>query len=247
MNDKMAPHGVLPKYYADMSKRREVVDKLFNETAEHYDLITDMMSFGSGQWYRRDALKRAGVEEGTSVLDVGAGTGVVSLMAKQLVGETGSVVSVDPSVGMLSEAVRRGIDQPLLALGEKLPVADNSVDIVTMGYALRHVEDLTALFKEYVRVLKPGGKILVLEITAPKNKVGRFFMKIYLKYVIPTLSKLFSRSAVAKVLMEYYWDTIENCVPPESILAAMKEAGVESANRHLVLGSFSEYQGLKAS
>lgn len=246
-DNKIAPHGVLPRYYDDMDQRREVVDHFFDESAVHYDWITEMMSFGSGRWYRRQALVRAGVEQGMTVLDSGAGTGVVSLLAKELVGDSGSVISLDPSVGMLSEAVRRGVRQPILGLGERLPIADNSVDFVTMGYALRHVEDLTLLFKEYLRVLKPGGKILVLEITAPKNKLGLMLLKLYLKYVVPLLTRIIRRSTIAKELMKYYWDTIENCVPPEVILSAMRGAGAESADRHVVLGCFSEYLGVKKS
>jgi demethylmenaquinone methyltransferase/2-methoxy-6-polyprenyl-1,4-benzoquinol methylase len=114
-----------------------------------------------------------------------------------------------------------------------------------MGYALRHVADLGAAFAEYQRVLKPGGKILLLEITRPRGKLGTFFLKAYLKGIIPNLARIFRRSADTKVLMRYYWDTIEQCVPPETIVAALKKTGLEGVKRDVVLGIFSEYSGIK--
>lgn len=241
----IAPHPVLQDYYSDMSERRDRVDHMFDASAEHYDWITDVMSFGSGRWYRRQALVRAGVSEGQQVLDVGAGTGVVSWLAQDLVGDDGLVVALDPSKGMLAEARKLGVKHTTQGLGEKLPFPDNTFDHLTMGYALRHVADLNTAFSEYLRVLKPGGKILLLEISRPKGKLMTFLMRIYLKGIVPNLARIFRRSNDTKMLMRYYWDTIEQCVPPDTILQALSEAGAENAQRHVVLGIFSEYSGTK--
>lgn len=241
----IAPHPVLQDYYSDMSERRDRVDHMFDASAEHYDWITDVMSFGSGRWYRRQALVRAGVSEGQQVLDVGAGTGVVSWLAQDLVGDDGLVVALDPSKGMLAEARKLGVKHTTQGLGEKLPFPDNTFDYLTMGYALRHVADLNTAFSEYLRVLKPGGKILLLEISRPKGKLMTFLMRIYLKGIVPNLARIFRRSNDTKMLMRYYWDTIEQCVPPDTILQALSEAGAENAQRHVVLGIFSEYSGTK--
>jgi demethylmenaquinone methyltransferase/2-methoxy-6-polyprenyl-1,4-benzoquinol methylase len=164
-NNRIAPHPVLSGYYDGEEKRRACVDDMFDSSAQHYDWITDVMSFGSGKWYRRTALLRAGLEPGMKLLDAGAGTGVVSWLAQDIVKSDGLVVALDPSKGMLSEGKKMGVQNAAQGLGEKLPFDDNTFDMVTMGYALRHVADLGALFEEYLRVLKPGGKILVLEIT----------------------------------------------------------------------------------
>ena len=240
-----SPHPVLSKYYKDEDARREKVDEMFNTSAEHYDWICDFMSFGSGDWYRKQALIRCGLESGMSHLDVGAGTGVVSSLGQDITGEQGLVVALDPSIGMLSEAVKRGVKHASMGLGEALPFPDDTFDRVTMGYALRHVADLEETFKEYRRVLKPGGKVLILEISKPRYRIATFFLKLYMKGVIPIVTRLFRRSANAQELMQYYWDTIEQCVPPTEIVDALKNVGFNTPKRDVLFGIFSEYTGVK--
>jgi len=203
------------------------------------------MSFGSGSWYRRDALRRAGVSAGAKVLDTGAGTGAVTLPLQQLAGDDGFVVALDPSAGMLAEGRARGVKRTVRGVGERLPFPDNSFDFVTMGYALRHVGDLADAFVEYRRVLKPGGKVVLLEITRPQNPLGLVLLKGYMRYIVPNVAGLFSRNVTVRKVMEYYWDTIEACVPPETVLESLATAGFPEPNRHRVLGIFSEYSAVK--
>jgi demethylmenaquinone methyltransferase/2-methoxy-6-polyprenyl-1,4-benzoquinol methylase len=245
-NDIVKPHPVLTDYYADENARRVWVDHIFDDSAKYYDRINSIMSFGSGRWYRRTALRRAGLSAGQRVLDAGAGTGVVSLLAQEIVGENGYVVAVDPSQGMLDIARANGVKNTHKGLGEELPFSDNEFDMVTMGFALRHVSDLTKLFKEYQRVLKPGGKILLLEITRPENIFGKWLLKLYLKGYVPAMTRLFLGSAEAQELMKYYWDTIENCVPPATILSVLETIDMQEIRRHVVQGIFSEYSAIKA-
>lgn len=218
---------------------------MFDDSARYYDRVTQWMSFGSGSWYRRDALRRAGVGPGASVLDTGAGTGAVTLPLQELTGEEGFVVALDPSAGMLQEGRSRGVRTQVRGVGEKLPFPDDTFDFVTMGYALRHVGDLADAFAEYRRVLKPGGKVVVLEITRPQNRLGLLLLKGYMRYLVPSVAGLFSRNVTVRKVMEYYWDTIEACVPPEAVLAGLAEAGFAAPDRHRVLGIFSEYSAKK--
>jgi demethylmenaquinone methyltransferase/2-methoxy-6-polyprenyl-1,4-benzoquinol methylase len=241
----IAPHPILTKYYEDEPGRKRRVNELFDVSAPHYDWITDAMSFGTGRSYRRDALLRLKVGPGTALLDVGCGTGVIALAAQQLVGTSGRVVAVDPSEGMLNEARRAGVRDARLGRGEALPLGDNEFDVLTMGYALRHVEDLYRTFCEYRRVLKPGGRVLLLEISRPASALQYGFLKFYLKYVIPILTRLGRRSRDAQELMRYYWDTIDTCVPPAIILEALARAGFEQPRREVLYGMFSEYQAVK--
>jgi len=241
----IAPHPVLPEYYESPEDRRKRVDQMFDASAEHYDWICNIMSFGSGVMYRRQALLRNGLKEGMKVLDVGAGTGVVSLLAQEIVGDTGHVSALDPSKGMLGEAKRLGVKHTTMGLGEALPYPDDTFDMLTMGFALRHVADLSVTFKEYRRVLKPGGKILLLEISRPDSKIGTMFLKAYMKGVVPLATRIFRRSADAQELMRYYWDTIEQCVRPETIVEALSKEDLLSVKRHAVMGVFSEYTGIK--
>ena len=106
--NRIAPHPVLQDYYNKEEERRKRVDNMFDSSAEHYDWVTDVMSFGSGRWYRRQALQRAGLTSGDNVLDVGAGTGVVSWLAQQIVGDEGreTIVGGTQSGDRLSEIER---------------------------------------------------------------------------------------------------------------------------------------------
>lgn len=244
--ERVAPHPVLSEYYKDEGTRREWVDEMFNSSAKHYDWINNFMSFGSGERYRHQALERCGLKPGMRILDVGSGTGVVAYLAQNIVQDQGLVVALDPSKGMLGEAKTLGVQHVIQGLGEKLPFLDDTFDRVIMGFALRHVTDLNTLFSEYLRVLKPGGKILLLEITKPEGAFPKAMLKFYMKGVVPALTRLFRRSREAQELMRYYWDTIEQCVPPSTILATMTEVGLNCSDRHVVMGIFSEYSGSKA-
>lgn len=246
--DELNPHPVLSDYYDSAEARRIKVDDMFDSSAEHYDWICDVMSFGSGRMYRNDVLKRvAELKPGMKVIDVGAGTGVVSYLAQQQVGEEGLVVALDPSKGMLSEAKALGVKHASMGLGEALPFPDNTFDVLTMGFALRHVADLNAAFSEYLRVLKPGGKIVLMEISRPKNKIGLAMLKVYMGTVVPLLTRLVRRSANAQELMKYYWDTTAQCVDPTVIVGALEKQGGVECKREVMLGIFSEYTALKPS
>lgn len=241
---RLSPHPVLDEYYHDESERRERVDAMFDASAPHYDWINAMMSFGSGRRYRTEAMERHGVDEGMKLLDVGSGTGVLALIAQQRVGDSGRVVALDPSAGMLAQARANGVRETVTGLGEDMPFDDDEFDMLTMGYALRHVADLEATFREYRRVVRPGGKVLLLEITRPQNWLGFHFMRFYMRGLVPALTRVFRRSKDAQVLMRYYWDTIENCVPPATILGSLEKAGFEQVERNAVMGIFSEYTGI---
>jgi demethylmenaquinone methyltransferase/2-methoxy-6-polyprenyl-1,4-benzoquinol methylase len=245
VDNRVAPHPVLSEYYQAEQDRRDRVDAMFDASAIHYDWINSVMSLGSGERYRRQALSRIGFEPGMTVLDAGSGTGVVAYLEQQMVGAEGLVVALDPSKGMLGVARERGVRITAQGLGEKLPFGDNQFDRVTMSYALRHVVDLRILFEEYLRVLKPGGKLLILEITRPQGRIGHFFLNLYMKTIVPTLTRIFRRSDEAQELMRYYWDTIEHCVPPATILDTMNSAGLEQTGRKVVFGTFSEYSASK--
>jgi demethylmenaquinone methyltransferase/2-methoxy-6-polyprenyl-1,4-benzoquinol methylase len=242
---RLAPHPLLKSYYADEPGRKRRVNEMFDVSAPHYDWITGAMSFGTGRWYRRDVLRRYGVEAGTRLLDVGSGTGVIAALAQEIVGPTGKVVAVDPSEGMLAVAKQAGVLDTRVGRGEQLPVGDAEFDILTMGYALRHVEDLTVTFREYSRALVPGGRVLLLEITRPEGRIHYACLKFYLKHVVPAITRVVRRSAEAQKLMRYYWDTIEACVPPADIMAALTAAGFTNVERKVLNGMFSEYSAVK--
>lgn len=241
----LPPHPTLDQYYSEDAARPGYIRQLFDASAQHYDRISAVMSFGTDKRYRREALLREGLVGGMSMLDVACGTGLVSGPATEIAGPTGRVVSLDPSSGMLSEAVnQRRTRYPLLGTAEHLPLADNSFDFLCMGYALRHVADLRVAFQEYKRVLRPGAKVLLLELTPPATKASYPFFKFYLKSVIPFITRISTGNREAESLMSYFWDTVDQCVPPKAILSALDDVGFTQVNRRVAARIFSEYSAI---
>jgi demethylmenaquinone methyltransferase/2-methoxy-6-polyprenyl-1,4-benzoquinol methylase len=243
----VAPHPPLEKYYRGEPQRRGFVTGLFDRTAPHYDWINRVMSLGSGVRYRRDALRRAGLAPGRRVLDVAIGTGLVARAARDILGDDGQVIGIDLSMGMLAEA-RKTLPITLVqGVAERLPLVDGCADFLTMGYALRHVTDLETTFREYLRVLKPGGSLLILELTRPAADSAAYRLtRFYLHRVVPWLARLGPGGPDAQTLMEYFWDTVDNCVPPATILAALAGSGFTSPRQGVVHRVFSEYVATKA-
>lgn len=242
--DRLAPHPVLDRYYHDESERPREVRKMFDTGASDYDRIEKIMSFGTGVGYRKRVLQEAGIAQGMNVLDVATGTGVVARAARDLVGPSGSVAALDPSFGMLREAAKNGTPRVVQGMGEALPFPDNSFDFLSMGYALRHVSDLKTVFAEYFRVLKPGARVAIFEISRPRSKASNFFIGIYMGRIVPVIARVVSDRETSR-LWRYYWETIKACVPPDTILAALRDAGFADVKRTVELGIFSSYLGVK--
>lgn len=240
-----APHRTLHEYYGDDAKRPKFVQQLFDHTAPSYDRMEAMVGLGSGPWYRNEALKRAGLAPGMRVLDVAIGTGLVAREAITLIGDPRLLIGLDPSPGMLGEARRNLRIAGVRAYGELQPLRSESFDFLSMGYALRHLNDLVVTFKEFFRVLKPGGRLCILELTPPPNRITRGLLRFYLKGIVPPLARMVSGTRDGKVLMAYFWDTMQACVPPASILSALHEVGFVVVRRSLSIGMFSEYTAYK--
>ncbi|MFN5944926.1 MAG: class I SAM-dependent methyltransferase [Phycisphaerae bacterium] len=243
----IAPHPHMQHLYSSDEQKQRFLKSIFDDTADDYDRIERILSLGSGSWYRRQALSRAGVKRGSKVIDVATGTGLVARQALALVGPEGTVTGVDPSPGMLRRAASQ-LQYPIhLGRADAIPLDASSADFVTMGYALRHLDDLPAAFREFQRVLKPGGRVCILEITRPSSRVGQAVLRAYLSTLaatVGTFSRLMPRTPE---LWAYYWETIDRCVPPATILAALTAAGFVEAQHSRTLGIFSEYTGRRSA
>ena len=240
-----APHIPLTDYYQTEQERQAYLRQMFDDTAADYDHIEAMFAWGSGSRYRRQALIRGGLNAGMKVLDVGVGTGLVAAQACILTGDAALVTGVDPSPGMMAAGKLPAAMALIEGRAESLPFPDNHFDFLSMGYALRHISDLGVAFAEFDRVLRPGGRLCILEITQAKNRFGRWLLKSYMRGVLPFLARFVSRQENTATIWRYHWDSIEACVPPEQVVTALSAAGLTQVIRHVELGVFSEYQAIK--
>lgn len=243
----LAPHRDLPEFYEDRAHRPEFVMRLFDNTARYYDRISSVLSFGSCKAYRKMALRRAGLKPGMRLLDVATGTGLAAQAALGLGLPAKDIVGLDPSIGMLRENQKLRDVRLVQARGESLPFPDNSFDFISMGYALRHVEDLGVLFREFRRVLKPGGRVLVMEISRPESRVAFALAGLYMGRILPVLTRWMTRNPETGQLMKFYWATIAECVPPQSIVDALQATGLTEVSRYKMGGFLNDYSALKVA
>jgi demethylmenaquinone methyltransferase/2-methoxy-6-polyprenyl-1,4-benzoquinol methylase len=241
----MTPHPVLREHYQSASEKQKFLRRVFDASAPYYESIVRWGSFGSGSWYRRTALIRAGLKPGMRVVDIATGTGTTAQEIIRIIGGTLGLLCVDPSEGMLRIARDRLGATCCRGEADHLPLCNDLFDFLTMGFALRHVETLEQAFGEYHRVLKPGGKALILEVTKPKGRFSGGFARWYFGRAMPWLTRRLTGNRDAVDLVKYYWDTIDQMVPPENVVAAMRAVGFQNVTHRVILGCFSEYEGTK--
>ena len=242
--DVRRPH-VVGRYYAGPQGKQRFLREIFDSTAPFYESIARWGWLGTGDIYRRSVLRRAGFQPHMRAIDVASGTGPTARALLHFVDRPEQVVCAEPSAGMIAESQKRVPCIHHQATAESLPVEDAGFDFVTMGYALRHVDDLDATFREFRRVLRPGGKALILDVTVPDSLAGRLLFTAYFKHVLPALTLLFTRDRAAYRLMKYYWETMEQMTGREEVAAIMREAGFRSVEHRVYLGCFSEYEAVR--
>ncbi len=149
---------------------------------------------------------------------------------------------------MLREARKGPCGKLVIGVGERLPFPDAAFDFLSMGYALRHVSDLRAAFAEYRRVLKPGGVVLLLEISRPRSPLLLSVSRFYIKTVLGIAFSASTGNRDMKTLMEYWWDTTESCVHPDAIVSALQEAGFsDCSEQESFNGLLRDYRAVRAS
>ena len=251
MDGKETRHGALKEaprlrpYFQSEAERRELTQTMFNEAAGGYDNAESLTALGSGAWYRREVLRRNGLSAGMTLVDVAAGTGLVTVAGVELVGPSGRVIAVDPSPGMLAELRKKVAVEAIEAFAEAIPLPDAQADFVSMGYALRHVDNLDRALSEYLRVLKPGGKVCLMEISRPRGRVLRGLLRFHISVLVPLMARLTGRHADVQKLWAYYGDTIEAAIDPDTILDALRRAGFSQVGCSVSLGIFREYTGVR--
>jgi demethylmenaquinone methyltransferase/2-methoxy-6-polyprenyl-1,4-benzoquinol methylase len=221
-------------------EKRERVGAVFDSVAPRYDLMNDLMSGGLHRIWKRYTLGRTGLRPGQQALDVAGGTGDLSAGLSEQVGQNGLVILSDINAAMLEQGHRRLVDRGIVgnvlmvqANAERLPFADDRFHCITIGFGLRNVTDKLAALASMARVLKPGGRLLVLEFSRP---VLRFLEPLYDFYsfrVLPALGAAVARDAAS---YRYLAESIRMHPDQKEMLGLMEAAGLENGHYYNLSG-----------
>jgi len=220
--------------------KASMVRGVFDSVASKYDVMNDLMSFGVHRLWKRFAIELAGVRKGQRILDLASGTGDLADRFAGLVGPEGLVVMSDINAAMLNVGRDRMIDrghagnlQYTQINAEKLPVADNSLDLITIAFGLRNVTDKDAALRSMYRALKPGGRALVLEFSKPTNKPLEKLYDAYSFSLLPKMGKLVANDAES---YQYLAESIRMHPDQETLKGMMETAGFERCDVHNLTG-----------
>jgi len=207
------------------------VRQVFDSVASRYDLMNDLMSLGVHRIWKRQTVALAGVRRGQQVLDLASGTGDLAERFAGIVGADGAVVMSDINAAMLTQGRDRLIDKGrvgnlhfALANAELLPFASGSFDCVTIGFGLRNVTHKERALTEMQRVLRPGGRALILEFSHPTTRALSRVYDLYSFSVLPNLGRLIAKDAES---YQYLAESIRMHPDQETLRAMMEEAGFE--------------------
>jgi demethylmenaquinone methyltransferase/2-methoxy-6-polyprenyl-1,4-benzoquinol methylase len=248
----MAVTGAKPLGALDESSAANAVRQMFNSIAPRYDLLNHVLSANIDRlWWNRTArrFRTSLAEPNAAVLDICCGTGDMTMaLLKHRPAGTRPILAADFARAMLVRGARKFGGRGAIAIeadAMHLPLNDKSLDLIVTAFGFRNLANYEAGLREFHRVLKPGGAACVLEITRPAGRLSLALLRVYMRGMVPFISRLTARTAQSPLLWQYYWDTIEACVPPERVMAAMREAGFADVKRRVELGVFSEYTGRK--
>jgi len=214
--------------------REEKVNKVagvFHSVADKYDVMNDLMSLGIHRLWKRFTIEHSGVRAGQRVLDIAGGTGDLAAKFSQLVGDKGEVVLADINASMLEVGRERLTDRGVLgnieyvqANAECLPFPDNHFDCITIAFGLRNVTDKDAALRSMYRILKPGGRLLVLEFSKPVTPGLSSVYDIYSFKLLPMMGKLVANDEES---YRYLAESIRMHPPQDELKAMMETAGFE--------------------
>ncbi|WP_455236770.1 bifunctional demethylmenaquinone methyltransferase/2-methoxy-6-polyprenyl-1,4-benzoquinol methylase UbiE [Psychrobacter aquimaris] len=231
-------------------KQARVAD-VFTSVAKKYDIMNDLMSFGIHRLWKRYAISLSGVRAGQHVLDIAGGTGDLAKVFSREVGKNGHVVLSDINAAMLEVGRERLINAGcnnvdfVLANAETLaPFDDNSFDLVTISFGLRNVTDKDAALKSMYRVLKPGGRLLILEFSKPVFEPLSKAYDLYSFTALPIMGKLIANDSES---YQYLAESIRMHPDQQTLKQMMQQAGFENCDYHnLTAGIVAVHRGFKA-
>ena len=232
------------------SQKADKVAEVFHSVAAKYDLMNDLLSGGMHRLWKRFTIELSGVRSGNRVLDIAGGTGDLTRKFSSLVGPTGEVVLADINDSMLKVGRDRLLDKGVAgnvvfvqADAEKLPFPDNHFDCVTIAFGLRNVTHKEDALRSMLRVLKPGGRLLVLEFSKPSSQMLSKFYDTYSFNFMPLMGKLITNDSES---YRYLAESIRMHPDQETLKAMMSEAGFERTSYHNMTGGIvALHRGIK--
>lgn len=223
-----------------IQEKSKLVESVFHSVASKYDLMNDVMSFGLHRLWKKFTIEQSGVRPGHYVLDLAGGTGDLAKAFAKRVGSRGLTVLSDINASMLAEGRRRLLDEGIVnniafveADAEKLPFKENYFDCITIAFGLRNVTDKMAALRSMYHVLKPGGKLLVLEFSKP---ILPILNKVYDQYsfrIIPEIGKWITGD---KASYEYLVESIRKHPDQETLKNHMEKCDFEDVSYHNLTG-----------
>lgn len=230
-------------------KQQHVAD-VFHSVAAKYDLMNDLMSGGIHRLWKRFTIELSGVRKGQAVLDIAGGTGDLAAKFSKIVGETGSVVLADINDSMLKVGRDRLTDRGIAgniyycqANAETLPYPDNTFDCITIAFGLRNVTDKDKALESMYRVLKPGGRLLILEFSKPKNKLLTKVYDTYSFSILPRIGKAITNDADS---YQYLAESIRMHPDQETLKNMLSNAGFSRSEYYNMTGGIvALHKGIK--
>ncbi len=234
-----------------VAEKAGLVGEVFTSVAGNYDIMNDMMSLGVHRLWKRHFCHISGIRPGDHVLDLAGGTGDIAALLYDRVGPEGHIVLSDINPAMLSHGRDRMLDEGridriecCIADAQYLPFERNSFDAVTMAFGLRNVTDKQMALESIFRVLKPGGRVLVLEFSTLTAREARPLYDWYSFEILPRLGRWIADDEEA---YRYLAESIRKHPDQESLRLMMDEAGfVQTRYRNLFLGMVAIHSGVKA-
>lgn len=224
----------------DPDKKADLVAGVFSSVASNYDLMNDAMSFGIHRLWKKVAMGHTGLKKGQRALDVAGGTGDLTAYMSKQVGPTGEVIISDINPDMLEQGRKHLIDRGIAgnvsfveANAEDLPFEEGSFDCVTIAFGLRNVTDKDKALRSMYRVLKPGGRLLVLEFSKPVVPGLNGIYDFYSFKLLPLMGKVIANDAES---YRYLAESIRMHPDQGTLKAMMEQAGFERCSYHNMSG-----------
>ncbi|PPD40135.1 MAG: bifunctional demethylmenaquinone methyltransferase/2-methoxy-6-polyprenyl-1,4-benzoquinol methylase UbiE [Methylobacter sp.] len=232
-----------------VDEKVKLVRGVFDSVAEQYDVMNDLMSMGIHRIWKRIAVQLSNVRKGEHVLDLAGGTGDLTALFNERVGPDGQVVLADINAQMLRTGRDRMIDRGLANIryaqvnAECLPFEDNTFDCVCIAFGLRNVTDKDAALRSMHRVLKPGGRVIVLEFSHPTDKVTEKVYDFYSFNILPKIGRFVAKDEES---YRYLAESIRMHPKQEELKKMMENAGLERCEYfNMTQGIVAVHRGYK--